>query len=209
MSGPLFTVINTFTLKSGADAEEFERRFRSHVQWMRRQDGFRAHQAVRAIDRPDVYVNVGWWASPDQFRAVLGSEVFQEHAKEFHQVVDVEADPSLNVLRIDGSAAGEHPVVRIERFTVTGDTDAWEAAYGAYARAAARLDGFGHADLAKALMRPGGYTAVVRWSGEQAATAALDLPEYAELTALTAPETLLTTPVVGDRAPGAEVPSAV
>ncbi|MFF2581089.1 antibiotic biosynthesis monooxygenase family protein [Streptomyces goshikiensis] len=206
MSAPLFTVINTFTLKNPADAEEFERRFLDHVQWMRRQEGFQAHQAVRATEESAVYVNLGWWTTPQDFQRVLASETFQAHAKEFHQVVDVEADPSLSVLRVDAAdaaavAAGERPLVVIERFTVTGDTEPFEAAYRAYAEVAAGADGFGHTDLAKSLKRPGGYIAATRWSGEAARESARATPEYAALLALATPVALATAPVAGNRAP--------
>ncbi|MFD9098917.1 antibiotic biosynthesis monooxygenase family protein [Streptomyces collinus] len=203
MPAPLFTVINTFTLKDPAGAEEFERRFLDHVQWMRAQKGFRAHQAVRATERPEVYVNLGWWTAPDLFKQVMASETFQQHAKEFHRIVDVEADPSLGMLRLDaegGRPAGADPVDLIERFTVTGDTQAFEAAYRAYAEAAARHDGFGHADLAKSVVRPGGYTAATRWSGPAAYRAAQDTPEYAAVLRLAEAETTAATPVAGNRA---------
>ncbi|MFI5773174.1 antibiotic biosynthesis monooxygenase [Streptomyces sp. NPDC051658] len=203
MPAPLFTVINTFTLKDPAGAEDFERRFLDHVQWMRAQEGFRAHQAVRATERPEVYVNLGWWAAPDLFKRVMASETFQEHAKQFHRVVDVEADPSLGVLRIDaegGKPAGGDLVVLIERFTVTGDAQAFEAAYRAFAEASARRDGFGHTDLAKSVVRPGGYTAATRWSGPVAYRAAQDTPEYAAVLKLAEVETVAATPVAGNRA---------
>ncbi|MCS0639608.1 antibiotic biosynthesis monooxygenase [Streptomyces sp. LP05-1] len=203
MPAPLFTVINTFTLKDPAGAGDFERRFLDHVQWMRAQEGFRAHQAVRATERPEVYVNLGWWAAPDLFKRVMASETFQEHAKEFHRIVEVAADPSLGILRIDadgGQPAGGEPVVLVERFTVTGEADAFEAAYRAYAEAAARLDGFGHTDLAKSLVRPGGYTAATRWSGPAACRAAQHTPEYAAVLKLAEAETVVAAPVAGNRA---------
>ncbi|MFR9798068.1 antibiotic biosynthesis monooxygenase family protein [Streptomyces sp. MS06] len=203
MPAPLFTVINTFTLKDPANAADFERRFLDHVGWMRAQEGFRAHQAVRATERPEVYVNLGWWAAPALFQQVMASETFQEHAKEFHRIVDVEADPSLGVLRIDaeaGQPAGGDPVHLIERFTITGDAEAFEAAVRAYAEAAARRDDFGHMDLAKSVVRPGGYTAATRWSGPAAHRAAQDTPEYAAVLQLAEVETITATPVAGNRA---------
>ncbi|MFG2718548.1 antibiotic biosynthesis monooxygenase family protein [Streptomyces sp. NPDC048416] len=204
MPAPLFTVINTFLLKDPAGAEDFERRFLDHVRWMRAQEGFRAHQAVRATERPEVYVNLGWWAAPDLFKQVMASETFQEHAKEFHRLVDVTADPSLGILRIDAEdtrAADGGGVVLVERFTVTGEAEAFEGAYRAYAQAAARLDGFGHTDLAKSLVRPGGYSAATRWSGPAAYRAAHRSPEYAAVLKLADVETLPASPVAGNRSP--------
>ncbi|MDQ1008563.1 heme-degrading monooxygenase HmoA [Streptomyces sp. V4I23] len=204
MPAPLFTVINTFTLKDPAGAEDFERRFLDHVRWMRAQEGFRAHQAVRATERPEVYVNLGWWAAPDLFKQVMASETFQEHAKEFHRIVDVEADPSLGILRIDaegGQAAGDGSVVLVERFTVTGDAEAFEAAYRAYAEAVAGLDGFGHTDLVKSVVRPGQYTAATRWSGPGAYETARHTPEYTAVLKHAEVATVAATPVAGNRAP--------
>ncbi|MFH8571849.1 antibiotic biosynthesis monooxygenase family protein [Streptomyces sp. NPDC017993] len=205
MPAPQFTVINTFTLKNPQDADAFERRFLDHVRWMRRQEGFRAHQAVRATETPEVYVNFGWWGRPEDFQQVLATETFQAHAKEFHQVVDVEADPSLGVVRVDGPEAGEPSLVVIERFTVGGAQEigagsAFEDAYRAYAQAAAGVDGFVHCDLAKALKRPGGYTAAIAWRDEQGRKTAEATPEYAALIALATPQVLTATPVAGNRA---------
>ncbi|MFD8480072.1 AMP-binding protein [Kitasatospora sp. NPDC059673] len=205
MAAPQFTVINTFTLKDPAGGDAFEERFLDHVQWMRAQFGFRAHQAVRAADRPEVYVNFGWWATPGDFQQVLGSDTFKAHAEEFHRIVDVQAEPSMGVLRVDGEAAGDGAVLVVERFTVTEDADKFEAAYGSWIEAGQRSGGFGHADLAKALMRPGGYTALTRWASEQDWQAARELPEYADLAALATVETQLTAPVAGTRtAPAAD-----
>ncbi|WP_035847279.1 antibiotic biosynthesis monooxygenase family protein [Kitasatospora azatica] len=211
MSAPLFTVINTFTLKNPAEAESFERQFLDHVQWMRRQPGFQAHQAVRSTERPEVYLNFGWWTSPDHFKQVLASETFQAHAKEFHQLVDVEADPSLTVLRIDGGPAGGQPVVVVERYQVksTEGAEAFEGAYREYAQAAARLDGFGHSDFAKALTRSGGYTAAASWRDEASARAARELPQYAAVLALAEAQTVSAAPVAGNRGEFAKVPEGV
>ncbi|RKE21274.1 AMP-binding protein [Streptomyces sp. TLI_171] len=201
MAAPLFTVINTFVLKDPSGGAAFEQRFLDHVQWMRAQFGFRSHQAVRATEQPDVYVNFGWWATPGDFQQVLGSETFQAHAKEFHQLVDVQAEPSMGVLRVDGAAAEDGAVLVVERFTVTEDADKFEAAYRGWLDAAQRAEGLGHADLAKALMRPGGYTALTRWVSEDAWLAARQLPEYADLAALADSEVRLAAPVAGTRTP--------
>lgn len=159
-----FTVINTFTLKNPADAEDFEERFLTHVEWMRSRPGFVAHQAVRSTEQPEVYVNFGWWERPEDFQAVLASDTFKEHAEEFHKIVDVVADPSMGVLRLDGAPAREGDHLVVEFFT---DND--PGAYGSYAEAA----GFVSADVAKSLFaRPGGFTALTRWRSAEQATAA-------------------------------------
>ncbi|MFH8409708.1 antibiotic biosynthesis monooxygenase family protein [Streptomyces sp. NPDC018019] len=197
-----FTVVNTFTLKDPAEAAEFERRFLSHVAWMRARPGFVAHQAVRAADRPEVYVNLGRWTSGDAFQDVLAHPVFKEHAAEFHRIVDVDADPSAGLLRQVGAAARPGDALLVEYFTVTGDTGAFEAAYRAYAEAAAAAEGFVHTDLAKSLFaRPGGYTAATRWRTAADRDAAHALPEYAAVTALAEVRAVPATHVAGEGAP--------
>ncbi|WP_129308658.1 AMP-binding protein [Streptomyces sp. L2] len=194
---PEFTVVNTFTLKDPAEAAHFEEHFGSHVQWMRAQGGFRAHQAVRDLDTPGTYVNIGWWATPQDFKAVLGSETFQAHAAEFHRIVDVEADPSMGVLRVAENEGGQAQYVTVA--DVTGDAGEFETAYRAYAEAARALDGFAWLDLARSLPRPGRYTAVESWRDADAARRARELPEYAALAALTTSRTVTAAPVIGTR----------
>ncbi|MFI0727705.1 AMP-binding protein [Streptomyces sp. NPDC021225] len=169
----LFTVINTFTLKDPGRADEFERRFLDHVAWMRAQEGFDSHQAVRLVERPGVYVNLGRWRSPESFQRVRGSEVFQAHAEQFHELVDVDADPSLNVLRAGGDVAEGAPVVVVEHLGAEGaegaegagaGLDAFADSYRAYVRDLAARPGFLHADLSRSLTRPGSYTFVTWWS---------------------------------------------
>ncbi|AGS69489.1 antibiotic biosynthesis monooxygenase family protein [Streptomyces collinus] len=178
-----FTVVNTFTLKDPARAAEFEERFLSHVEWMRGRPGFVAHQAVRSTEQPGVYVNFGWWEKPEDFQAVLASDTFKEHAEEFHRIVDVVADPSAGVLRLDGASAGDGDHLVVEFFT---DQD--PGAYRGYAQA----DGFVGADVARSLFaRPGGFTALTRWrSAEQAAAARAPFVERA----------LPASPIAGNRA---------
>ncbi|MFI6469134.1 antibiotic biosynthesis monooxygenase family protein [Streptomyces sp. NPDC050516] len=197
-----FTVINTFTLLDPAAAEEFEARFLAHVEWMRAQPGFLAHQAVRSADRPEVYVNLGWWERPEDFQKVLASATFQEHAEEFHKIVSVEADPSMGLARFDGVAGEPGDVLFVDFFTVEADnTDVFVGAYRAYAQAAAAVDGFVAADLAKSLFaRPGGFTALTRWRDAEAALAATALPEYAALAALAEVRTVPAAHVAGNRA---------
>ncbi|WP_164551805.1 AMP-binding protein [Streptomyces sp. WAC 01529] len=203
MSAPQFTVVNTFTLKDPARAEEFERRFLDHVQWMRQQPGFVAHQAVRRADQPEVYVNFGWWQTGEQFKQVLSSDTFQAHAKAFHELVTVDADPSLAVLRLDGDGpdADEGSVLVIEYLTATGDPAELERAYRAYAEEARTAPGFRHTDLARSVAaRPGGYSALTRWSGEEAVEAARSGASYAAVRALADVRTVVAAPLAGTRA---------
>ncbi|MBY8886404.1 antibiotic biosynthesis monooxygenase [Streptomyces sp. PTM05] len=197
-----FTVVNVFTLKNPDEAAAFENRFGTHVQWMREREGFQAHQAVRQDDEPATYVNFGWWDKPESFQAVMASDTFQAHAKEFHELVDVVADPSLGVLSVEGQAsAGDAPLVALEFIEAKGDQEEFEAAYAAYAQAAARAAGFAWADLAKSLFTPGKYTAVTRWEDRDGFATAKALPQYAALTALATIRTVTAAPVAGTRTP--------
>ncbi|WP_328304466.1 antibiotic biosynthesis monooxygenase (plasmid) [Streptomyces sp. NBC_00435] len=180
----LFTVINTFTLKDPAQDKEFERRFLDHVEWMRRQEGFGSHQAVRLVERPGVYVNLGWWLAPEAFQNVLRSETFQAHAKEFHELVDVTADPSNNVLRINATeTAGDRseftsPIIVIEHLTTEADAAEFEGTYQAYADFVKAQYGFGYSDLSRSLVRPGAYTATTWWWSEEAYLAVQESKEF-------------------------------
>ncbi|MGW0534432.1 antibiotic biosynthesis monooxygenase family protein [Streptomyces sp. NPDC003032] len=166
--GPkLFTVVNTFTLKDPENAGDFERRFLQHVAWMREQEGFDSHQAVRLTERPDVYVNIGRWRTPQDFQKVLGDEVFQAHAEEFHQLVDVVAEPSMNVLRA-GEAVPLTPVVVVETLLSELDPDSCEKAWAGYVAELAGREGFRHADLSRSLVKPGLYTFASWWTTAEA-----------------------------------------
>ncbi|MFI9724230.1 antibiotic biosynthesis monooxygenase family protein [Streptomyces sp. NPDC052396] len=176
----MFTVINTFTLKNPEQAAEFEGRFLEHVEWMRAQEGFIGHQAVRLAERPEVYVNLGWWREPGVFQAVLASETFQAHAKEFHQLVEVVADPSMNAVTVnEGHTEGE--VIVVEHWTTEAEAAEFEAAYRAYAEAAG---GFTRLDLSRALMRPGAFTATTWWPSEDAYAKATAGEQYAAVAKL-------------------------
>jgi heme-degrading monooxygenase HmoA len=171
MADNLFTVINTFTLKDPARAGAFEERFVSHVQWMREQEGFRSHQAVRLTERPEVYVNIGRWRSPQDFQKVLASEVFQAHAAEFHQIVDVEAAPSFNVVRA-GDVTAAAPVVVVETLSADEDPETVAKAWSVHLDQLSARDGFVHAELDRALLAEGSYTFVSWWTSVEAHRAA-------------------------------------
>jgi len=200
---PVFTVVNTFTLKNPAEAEEFERRFTEHVQWMRAQDGFLDHQAVRRTEDTAVYVNIGWWRSPDHFRRVLADPVFQAHAAEFHKVVDVVAAPSMSVARTDAEVLPDsaEPVLLVEEFTPregAAGTEAFERAWEVYAESLAKAEGFGHADLARSVAGPA-YTALTWWADAEALRAAQAGPAYLSLLDLAEAAAHPATPVTGTR----------
>lgn len=192
----LFTIVNTFVLKDLSYAEEFESRFLDHVGWMRAQDGFDSHQAVRLTDRPGTYVNIGRWLSPGHFQQVRTSETFTAHAEEFHKLVDVSAEPSLNVLRA-GDADPQAPVVAVAVLSAedgAAGAQAYEAAYAGYVERLAAQEGFRHADLSRSVVRPGGYTFASWWASQEAREAA---------------EQAVAAPGGGAAEPGLHVTSAV
>ncbi|WP_063763012.1 AMP-binding protein [Streptomyces rimosus] len=195
---PEFTVVNTFTLKDPAGADAFEEQFLEHVGWMRARDGFLAHQAVRDTERAGTYVNLGWWATPEDFKQVLGSETFQAHAEEFHRIVDVEADPSMGVFRVTGTASSTSAVT-VMFIEANGDAGEFEAAFRAFADAAADTGALGWLDLARSLPRPGHYTAAASWTDRAAAERAEALPQYAALAELATIRRVTAKPVAGTR----------
>ncbi|MDC0772594.1 antibiotic biosynthesis monooxygenase family protein [Streptomyces sp. HD] len=204
-TAPRFTVVNEFTLKDPDRAAEFEERFLDHVSWMRQQAGYQAHQAVRVAGERDVYLNLGWWSDPQSFQRVMADDVFRAHAAEFHTLVEVDADPSLSVLRYDAEGggylgAGATATVRVERFTVAGDAAEFERAYDAYAAVARTGQGFGHLDLARSVRRPGGYTAATWWWDETGRREAERSGQYAVLGRIAGIRALSAAPLAGDRA---------
>lgn len=173
----LFTVVNTFTLKDPSNDEQrtrFEMCFLAHVAWMRGQQGFDSHQAVRLADRPDMYVNIGRWRTPESFQRMRGSTVFRAHAGEFRELVYVDDDPSRNVLRAGRETGNEGaPVVVVEWLRAEGmNLERLDRSYRAYAASLVGQDGFVHADLSRSLTRPGAYTFITWWSHEAAWRAA-------------------------------------
>ena len=84
------TFISKFTVKG--DAEEFEKLFREHAQFMQRQPGFVGFQMVRSLRSPNVYLNIGQWTDAEAHRNVVQNPEFLAHAKVMRDLVDVEAD---------------------------------------------------------------------------------------------------------------------
>jgi long-chain acyl-CoA synthetase len=168
---PLFTVINAFTCKQAGDAELFESRFTEHVKWMRGRDGFHSHHAARVAGTAATYLNIGRWRSAQDFQQVLASEVFQQHAKEFHELVEVSVNPSSQVFAV-GQDAPAGPAIVVETLTGYGDATGFEQELDDYARTLPGTDGFQRAELSKSLTNPGTYTFTTWWSDADAALAA-------------------------------------
>jgi long-chain acyl-CoA synthetase len=175
------TIVNTFTLKDPGLARTFEQGFLDHVEFMRAQPGFVAHQMIHRTDDPRVYVNVGWWERPDDFQAVRTSPTFVEHAAQFHRWVDVEALParSLPVARgadLIGTQTDGGMLV-LETLIPGGNADRLTAAFAAYVAAAPDAD-LHWVDLSFGLRESGRYTAISRWSDTAGWERARAMPEY-------------------------------
>lgn len=97
----MVTLINKFTVKGNFD--EFERIWAESADFMRSQKGFIGFKLHRSLSRPDVYVNVALWESPDDHRRVLASAEFGEHVKQLAAVA--EPDPDLYSVVLEGVPA--------------------------------------------------------------------------------------------------------
>ncbi|MFJ8957557.1 antibiotic biosynthesis monooxygenase family protein [Streptomyces sp. NPDC102381] len=179
----LVTVIARFTTKG--DPKEFEKFFLEHVEYMRAQKGFGAHQAVRLADHPSVYVNFGWWRSKEAFQAVAQSEAFRRHQGVMHTMLDhAEIDLSKNLFRVNATeTAGRRedfgtPLMTVTAFQADGDEQRFEEAFAAHAEHIRAVHGFGYADLNKSLQKPGRYTGISYWWDPSAQPAALAHPTY-------------------------------
>lgn len=184
---PGLMALNTFTLKNTEEADVFERRFTEHVVFMRDQEGFAAHQMTRSAEQSGVYVNAGWWRSPDDFGKVARSAEFQQHAQSFHRIVDVDVLPA-RVLAADepgavvGTDAAEFPLVTVARFTVAAPQQKVAEAYAAHL---ADVPGgaLGWSVLGVALPDPTQYVVVARWASAEAWAQVRRSVAWQELTA--------------------------
>ncbi|WP_336053802.1 AMP-binding protein [Streptomyces sp. CA2R101] len=205
----LVTAVGRFATKG--DPKEFERFFLEHVEYMRAQEGFGAHQAVYLSDDPSVYVNFGWWLSKEAFQNVVRSEAFRAHQGIMRQMLaHAEVDVCTNVLRINAEEeAGKRedfgkPLMHILTFRAT-DTGRFEAAFAAYADYIARLRGFGYADLNKSLQHEGRYSGIAYWWDPAAHERAAQDESWAQLAKLADEITVERVEhVVWNRAAGAE-----
>jgi len=84
--------LTVFTLREGVDAADFERRFHEHVEFVVAQPGFVHHRFLRSLRRPGVYVNVGTWASAEEYLTLVRSPEFGAEAARMAPLVSVESD---------------------------------------------------------------------------------------------------------------------
>lgn len=183
----LIAAIGRFSTKG--DPKEFERFFLEHVEYMRAQDGFGAHQAVHLSDDPSVYVNFGWWLTKESFQNVVRSDAFRAHQGIMRQMLaHAEVDLCTNLFRVNAEeSAGRRedfgkPLMHIVTFRVSGDQEAFEAAFSEHAANIAQLRGFGYADLNKSLQEPGRYTSITYWWEPGAHERATEHETWRELT---------------------------
>lgn len=206
----LVTVIARFTTKG--DPKEFEKFFLEHVEYMRVQEGFGAHQAVRLADDPSVYVNFGWWRSKEAFQTVATSEEFRRHQGVMHTMLDhAEIDLSKNLFRVNATeTAGRRedfgtPLMTVTTFQADGNEQRFEKAFAAHAEHIRAAHGFGYADLNKSLQKPGRYTGIGYWWDPSAQPAALAHPTYRTLLELAGDVTVERVEhLAWNRGPGAE-----
>ncbi|MFJ4185083.1 antibiotic biosynthesis monooxygenase [Kitasatospora sp. NPDC089509] len=205
----LITVVARFTTKG--DPKEFERFFLEHVEYMRSQEGFGAHQAVTLTEDPSVYVNFGWWTSQDAFQRVVASDTFRAHQQVMHGLLaGADLDLCKNLFRINATdAAGKRedfgkPLMHITTFQVDGDTAAFERAFAVYGEHIKDVLGFGYADLNKSLKQPGRYTGIGYWWDPSAYEAVTSHPSHTELGRLAGVTVEQVEHVAWNRAAGAE-----
>jgi long-chain acyl-CoA synthetase len=202
----LITVIARFTTKG--DPEEFERFFLDHVEYMRGQDGFGAHQAVRLVDEPAVYVNLGWWLSQEAFRKVVQSPEFRSHQGVMHAMLEkAELDMCKNLFRVDADeSAGRReefgtPLMAITTYRVAAAApEEFETAFTRYARMIRTSYGFGYADLNRSMANAGTYTGIEYWWDPSARERAVGSQEFADLAELAKITTETATHVAWNRA---------
>jgi long-chain acyl-CoA synthetase len=205
----LIAVITRFRTKG--DPEQFERFFLEHVEYMRAQDGFGSHQAVRLADDPSVYVNFGWWLSQEAFQKVVGSDEFRSHQATMRSMLEsAEITLCKNLYRVNAEeSAGERgefdkPLMNITTYRAKGSAEEFETAFTRYAKHIRGMRGFGYADLNRSIQTPGTYAGIGYWWDPDAYRKATADPAYAALTALAEATVETVTHVAWNRALSAD-----
>jgi long-chain acyl-CoA synthetase len=182
----LVAAVARFTTKG--DPQQFEDFFLRHVEYMRAQEGFGSHQAVRLADDPSVYLNFGWWLSREAFLAVVGSEEFREHQSIMRSMLERgEVALCKNLYRVNATEeAGERgefdtPLMTVTTYTVTGSAEEFEAAFLRYAKHVRGRRGFGYADLNRSMQNPETYYGIGYWWDPAAYDEVAAGPEFAAL----------------------------
>ncbi|MEU4684869.1 antibiotic biosynthesis monooxygenase family protein [Streptomyces xinghaiensis] len=178
LSRPL-AVINRFTVRG--DVERFEREFREHSQYLRRQPGFEFLVTVRLVKRPDVYVHLGHWNRLDSFLAVVHDDVFLSHVRRLGAMVETEADQAVSVARrtLENAVVGAANVVLVHA-TVVGEHRLFETGFAELTASCERLGGFGGSDLLRSTIDPRRYTGLLWWRDTGSCDRALSGPGFAD-----------------------------
>ncbi|EWC63324.1 Long-chain-fatty-acid--CoA ligase [Actinokineospora spheciospongiae] len=205
----LITVIARFS--TAGDPLEFERFFLEHVEYMRGQDGFGAHQAVRLADDPSVYVNFGWWLDQEAFQKVVQSPEFRDHQGVMQSMLrKADLDLCKNLFRVNAAeSAGERaefgtPLMTITTYRGTGSAEEFDAAFTAFATHIREIRGFGYADLNRSLRDAGTCTGLEYWWDPAAREVAVSGPEHARLASTAEITVERVTHVAWNRAPADE-----
>jgi heme-degrading monooxygenase HmoA len=178
LDGPV-AVINRFTVKG--DVGEFERAFRAHSQFLRRQNAFDFLVTVQLLDQPNVYVNLGHWRSLRSFLEVVHDNAFLAQVQRLGSMVHTQADQAVSVSRVLRREAlvGAANIV-LTHADVFGDHQDFERRFADMSSYCGQLEGFGGSDLLRSTMRPTAYLGLSWWYDTEACERALDSDGYRE-----------------------------
>jgi heme-degrading monooxygenase HmoA len=173
------TVINRFTVTD--DIEKFEREFREHSQYLRRQEGFQFLVTVRSVYRTDQFTHLGHWRSLEDFLAVVHDETFLAHVQRLGRMVEAEADQAVSVGRVTlrNAVVGAANVVLLHA-RLEGDHWEFEQNFGALTAECAKQDGFGGSDLLRSTVSPQKYLGLFWWYDAESCDRTLHSDAYAE-----------------------------
>ncbi|MEC4017651.1 antibiotic biosynthesis monooxygenase family protein [Streptomyces sp. H27-D2] len=166
------TVVNRFTVKG--DPQKFEREFREHSQFLRRQKDFEYLVTVQLVDQPQVYAHLAHWRSLEGFIEVVHAETFLKHVQRLGPMVDTEADQTISVQRVlvQNALEGCENVVLLHS-TVLGSRQEFESGIRDLTRHFGSLGGFGGLDLLRSTVRPQMYLGLMWWADTAACDRAL------------------------------------
>ncbi|MGW1196784.1 antibiotic biosynthesis monooxygenase family protein [Streptomyces sp. NPDC002536] len=161
LDGPV-TIVNRFHVKG--DVGKFERAFREHAQFLRRQRGFGYLVTVRLIDRPHVYVHMGHWRSLGGFLQAVRDDTFAAHVERIGAMVETEADQACSVAQVlRHSAPVGTDSVLLTRLRALDEPQFVERRFGELVDSWAHSESFGGSDLLRSVLRPHTYLGVSWW----------------------------------------------
>lgn len=166
------TVINRFTVTG--DVQTFERQFREHSQFLRRQEGFDFLVTVRLVQRPEVFVHLGHWRRLDSFLAVVHDDTFLSRVQRLGAMVDTAADQAVSVARttVENALVGADNVVLMHA-ALDGDHREFEDTFDTLGTDFRGLGGFGGSDLLRSTVNPQRYLGLMWWRDTESCDRAL------------------------------------